>query len=285
MTRAKSAGWGGVARRALRVAAWCVVLAGSARSACGQSAAIRFEASTDAGATWLSDVTTPQGAEVLVRMRVELLGATSIGLAGFTIQPTVSNWSVGADVLRPFTFPGINNDGVPTTETAYDGRAVLSSPASNTGRIFPYGAAGMGSGSSGGLLVGRVSSGGSLWFAGSHENGPGLTPQWGVVFAQEPPSLALSNFNTSLNAMVFRFAITANAAATRTVGGTGLYVNQVVWHTAENGLNPLIVTNVQVHQATITTVPSPGVLGCAAVCGWSVARRRRRVMNAGAVEG
>ncbi len=244
-------------------------------SALAQSSVVRFEASSDGGSTWQSNVSVPAGTTVQVRMSAELSGATALGLAGFTCQPRVTNWAAGVDQLNPFTFPGLQNNGTASTETAYDGRAVRSLPASNTGRIFPFGSAGQGAVSASGTLVGHQSAG-SLWFAGSRATNMGAQPQWGLSIAQLTQTESGTNFNSGLNVEVFRFAMVAgDISATRTVNLGSLSGDHVYWYLDSTGASSLIVSNLSVSAATITTVPGPGAVGVLGAVGLLVGRRRR----------
>lgn len=250
-----------------------VVIASSLASA--QSSVIRFEASSNGGAMWHKDVTADPGMTVEVRMSASLSGATALGLGRFTCQPRVANWRLGVDRLVAITFPGWRNNGTPSTATAYDGRAVLPAPVTNTGRPFPFGSAGQGASAASGVLADHEEPG-QLWFAGSHTTLMGAQPQWGLSIAQLTQELGAANFTGSLNAEVFRFStVVGNVGATRTVGLGNHSDVRVCWYLNANGTSNLIVSNPSVSAATIGTVPGPGAVGVVPGPLLVVARRRR----------
>src|SRR5262245_59518458 len=79
-----------------------MAVAGIAASANAQSTRLIFEASVNGGPFLggLQDVLP--GSTVLVQVRAELSGATTLGLLGFNFNPRVQNWTA-ADVVTPFS--------------------------------------------------------------------------------------------------------------------------------------------------------------------------------------
>jgi hypothetical protein len=244
-------------------------------SAASAATSINFEASTDAGATWSSNVTAAPGATVYVRMRVELSGATTIGFSGFTAQPVLSNWTAGS-TRGAFTFPGVANDGSNTSESAYDGRPVRPVPATNTGRMFPFGSGGQGVASSSGLLTSFVDGGNRLRFAGSKNTTETTNPAWGVASAQQPASLSGSNFVSDLSVVVFRYSITVGNDATETMVASLVQLSGAVvkWYNNTGGTQVLNDTAITVVPANIA-IPAPGALALLGLGGMVAARRRR----------
>lgn len=260
--------------------ALAIVAAAGLASVANAATSINFDVSSDGGATWGSSVTVNPGATVQVRMRLQLSGATALGFSGMTSQPVLSNWSAG-DARNAFTFPGVDNTGVATTETAYDGRHVLSSPASNTGRIFPFGSGGQGATSSSGLLTSFVDGGNRLRFAGSKNTTETTNVAWGVAGAQQPPSLAGTNFVSSLNATIFRYSITLDAAnqAERSLVASVVQVSGGLakWYLNTAGTSVLNDNALSTNVGTINVVPipAPGALALLGLGGMVAARRRR----------
>jgi len=262
-----------------RASLW-VVVAGTALSglsgvASGQLTTLRFETSSDGGQTWGPEVIVGAGATVYVRLQAELSGATATGLAGLTFQPRVHNWSPALDQTLAFTFPGVNNAGVATTETAYDGRHVRSTPATNTGRIFPFGSAGQGASSPSGVITPHL-DGDHLWFAGVNATIPGAQPQFGVGISQFPSSISGTNYNASLDVEVFRFAVQVNKFEySRHIDLANLSNDCVYWYTDADGVSPLVSRSVHVVPGLISMIPSPGAVGVFGVAGLMTLRRRR----------
>lgn len=238
--------------------------------------AINFDVSNDGGNTWSSSINADTGQTVYVRMRVSLSGATALGLSGFTVQPVLSNWGAG-DVRNGFTFPGLDNTGAATTETTYDGRHVRTTPSTNTGRIFPFGSGGQGASSSSGLLTSFVDAGNRLRFAGSKNTTETTNVAWGVAIAQNPPALAGTNFNSDMDAVVFRYSITLGAghSAAMVADMTQLSGGLIKWYLNTTGTSVLSDNSISVNPGTINFVPAPGAMALLGLGGLVASRRRR----------
>lgn len=234
---------------------------------------LRTEASVDGGVTWSSVVAAIPGQTVYFRLRAIALQGDVSGFGGLTCQPTLSGWNGASDQLRPFDFPGLRLDGSVGSETTYDGRPVAPTPATNTGRMFPFGSTGMGVASAGGLLTAFQDAGNVLRFAGSKNLTATLNLAWGVAFSQSPQSLAGTLFQTGSDVVVFRYAVTLGQSAdpvrTATVGNVA--GNIVRWYL--NGTPPDFPQAVIITPATI--IPAPGVLGALGVAGLMALPRRR----------
>lgn len=267
----------------------CLALAAGlfiSAAAHAQQTTITIEASTDSGATWSRDATVPSGSTFWVRIRARLSGATALGLAGFTMQPTLTNFVAASGFIRQaFTSPGLDSHGTPTSETAYDGRHVSPGVPTNTGRMFPFGAAGQGETSASGTLTSFVDQGNVLRFAGDHATTPDQPfLAWGVGISQLPPSLAGAAFDASLDATVFRYAVTTGTyvgsySALASVPLSTLYPRDgtggpsVYWYTDAHGA--YVRTSVTlIEAATIHGVPAPGSI--LALGGLLCMGRRRR---------
>lgn len=243
-------------------------------AAANAATSINFEASTD-GNAWSSTLSVAPGTQVYVRMRVQVTGQTVVGLAGMTSQPVLSNWGAG-DVRGGFTFPGIANDGTPTTETTYDGRMTSNTPGTNTGRIFPFGTAGQGAASSSGLLTSFNDAGNRLRFAGSKNTTETTNVAWGLATSQNPASLMGTNFNSTPNATVFRYSVTLNSAGDHVADIVQISGAAVKWYLNAGGTSVLNDTSLTINPGTITVTPAPGALALLGL-GGLVAGRRRRV--------
>ncbi len=257
-------------------AAVLVALAGSAAA---QSTHVRLEASLDPSAGWSSTVAAMPGDTVHVRVRMALEDGTALGMAGVTYQPTLSNWGAGDERLA-FTFPGLDGSGWPTSETAYNGTHVPASPPTNTGRIFPFGASGQTLTSGSGLLTSFVDPGNTLRFAGS--KAAAAEPWWGIASSQLQPSLGGTNFVTSLDVVIFRYAVRLGPASSpremvATVPVNHMSLGRCVWYTTPNGLNSLRANVSAIDDATITVAPSPGPLAVGVLSLAIVRPGRRRI--------
>jgi hypothetical protein len=261
-----------------------------------QSSQIYNEFSTDNGATWAMNASAEPGTTVHVRVRVALVGATSLGLAGLTMQPVLQGWRPDlGDTVVPFTFPGLNmtstlpSYGTPTTETAYTGRNV-ENVGTNTGRMFPFGSAGQSATSTSGLLTSFNDPGNVLRFAGSKNTTAATNLSWGVGIAQLPQTLAVPNyyagafFNPSLDVVVFRYAITLAEDTTprdllATIPAGLISGNKAAWYTQANGAAATnletIVNDSSIFVGGLSIIPAPGASGLALVGIAMLARRRR----------
>jgi hypothetical protein len=260
-----------------RAAAGLVAVGFSSAQATAQTTRLIMEASVDNAQTWSSYSEAQPGQVVYFRLRAQWMGGIATGLSGFTCQPTLSRWNASGDEVLAFTFPGIANDGTPTTETAYDGRNVSSLPATNTGRLFPFGSAGQGITSSSGLLTHHVDPDGgggqTLRFAGSGAVTPTTSLSWGVKIAQQPQALMGTHYNSSLNVEVFRYAVRfgETEGITRTATVAHLSGGIVRWY----GVPLDFPDQFPPEFIVATVVPGPGGLVGLAAGGVLVMRRRR----------
>lgn len=261
-----------------------------------QTSQIYNEFSIDNGSTWSTSASTTPGSTVHVRVRVALDGATALGLAGMTFQPVLQGWRPDlGDTRVSFTVPGLNmtatssSYGTPVTESSYNGRNVMDSGA-NTGRIFPFGAAGQGPGSSSGLLTSFTDTGNVLRFAGSKAVTATTNLGWGVGISQLPQASIITpwfpgaHFNTSLDVVVFRYAITLSEDTTpreltATIPSGYISGNRASWYTQPNGTEAThlqaVVNDASITAGGLTIIPAPGVGGLA-LAGLVVLGRRRR---------
>jgi hypothetical protein len=239
---------------------------------------INFEVSNDDGVTWASSVQGASGQTIYVRMRVHLTGATTLGFSGLTCQPVLSNWNAN-DLRGEFTFPGVQNDGTPTTETAYNGRPVRSTPATNTGRIYPFGAGGQGVANSSGLLTSFVDNGNRLRFAGSKNTTETTNVAWGVASAQGPPSIAPTDYSSSPNVVVFRYKVILGEGHTENLVASVVQISGgwVKWYLNTGGTSVLNDTDITINPGTII-IPTPAAAALLGLTGVLAAIRRRRVV-------
>ena len=254
--------------------ALAIVAAAGLASAANAATAINFDVSLN-GTDWSSSVDAGAGTTVFVRMRMQLSGATALGFSGITAQPVLSNWNAN-DVRNGFTFPGVDNTGAPTTETAYDGRHVPGTPATNVGRIFPFGSGGQGVSSSSGLLTSFVDGGNRLRFAGSKNTTETTNVAWGVAIAQQPASLSGTNFVGSTNVTVFRYSITLGAGHTESLVASAVQVSGGLakWYLNTTGTSILNDNAITINPGTIN-IPAPGAMALLGLGGLVAARRRR----------
>lgn len=228
-----------------------------------QTTRLIMEASVDSAQTWSSEVTPTAGGTVYFRVRAQLEGATALGFGGMTLQPILTHFVSGQDELIPFTIP--NGGGVP------------AEPQTGTGRILPFGTGAQGDGSPSGLLIGHEDPGNVLRFAGSRNVSAMTNVAWGVALAQQPSALAGSNFESSLDVVVFRYAVRFNTSA----------VERLAWPTVEGGLSggvvkwflnaagTSVVNSADVEQVPARVVPGPGAMSVVVVAGLIAGRRRR----------
>lgn len=258
-----------------------LAVAGLAAAATAQTTNTTYQVSTTPGneASWASEVTVTPGSTVYVRVRISLSGATALGLAGITHQPTLSGWSsAGGDVVSAFSQPGLNNSCPPgpQTEVGYAGRHVEGT-GTNTGRIYPFGSAGQNATSASGLLTSFNDAGGILRFAGSKATTPTLNTAWGVNSAQLTQQLNGSCFNSSLDVVVFRYAITIGAGhgnADLVTGTAAVSQNRGTWYLNAAGTQTLNAATGTTTNATIH-IPTPGALALLGLGGLVAGRRRR----------
>jgi uncharacterized protein (TIGR03382 family) len=258
-----------------------LAVAGLAAAANAQATNVIQEVSTN-GSDWSSSVTVNPGATVFVRVRVALSGATALGLAGITHQPTLTNWNQGGtgDTHVAFTAAGLNNSCPPgaQTEAGFVGRHVDGTAGTATGRIFPFGSAGMNATSASGLLTSHNDAGNLLRFAGSKAVAATTNLAWGVNSAQLTPQLNGSCFVSSLDVVVFRYAVTLSSTNTTarvlSTGNAGVSQNRGTWYLNAGGTQTLNANIGTVTNATIN-VPTPGALALLGLGGLAVSRRRR----------
>jgi hypothetical protein len=203
--------------RILTASSAATVFAIAASSAHAQRAQAICEVSADYGATWSFTLDVWPGQRVDVRVRFPIVeipaGLTVLSFSGVTFQPIVAGWRPQlGDSHIPFTFPGVDNQASPTTETTYQGRAVIEA-LGRTGRLNPFGAGGQHGTSASGLLTSFTDPDDILRFAGSKNSTPTTNVYWGVASAQQPPVLGI-NFNFTRNPTVFRYALTIGPRST-----------------------------------------------------------------------
>lgn len=242
--------------------------------ALAQTTRLIMEASVDGAQTWSSEVTPTAGGVVYFRLRAQLIGATATGFAGMTLQPYVSNFMHGADQPVAFTFPGVDNAGQPSAETTYLGRQVAATPATNTGRIYPFGMppqAGMN------VPVFHADAGNRLRIAELKATTPTFNTAWGVGLQQWQPNLMGTQFDRSLDVVVMRFAVTFASAdrvreAWPALEGT-VHIGAIRWFQSENGTLSLWTPTIE--QVPARVIPGPGALALLGTVALVGARRRR----------
>jgi hypothetical protein len=236
-----------------------LALCGMTFAAAGQNTRLVFEVSRDGGATWVGDFHDGPGLTFLVRVRAQFVGTqTPLGFGGITFQPTLTNW-VGAgfaDIRQPFTNP--NGEGVDLN--AAGGAA--------TGRINPFASAGMGSASASGLMTSFNDPGSVLRFAGSKCTTATTNLAWGVNCGQLPQSLAGTSFNTSLDVVIFRYAVTipsqtlsANRLLIASTNAATILNGRGSWYMNASGTDVLqasVSTQFIQNAAVFIEFPAPG---------------------------
>jgi hypothetical protein len=248
-----------------------LLAAALAAPALAQSSVVTFEGSLDGGATW-SGGTIPYapGNTIIIRARISLINAgtnTLLGLAGITFQPKLTNFTPAqGDMVLPFTRD--------------DGGAVPENPQSNVGRIAPFAASGMNTGSNSGLLTAHVDPGNILRFAGAIALTQSTNLAWGVASGQLPLALAGTNFRAGLDPVVFRYAVRLNSVATNTewlatVDLDSIVQQRATWYRV-SGPDPLLapVTQDSILPLRIV-IPAPGPTAVALV-GLTLCLRRKR---------
>jgi hypothetical protein len=259
------------------IAAW-IALSSWAATAGAFTTHFTLEVSSDPALQgWARDLTVWPGATVYVQVRasVDDNGSIFAGLASATYQPTLSGWAAGDEQL-PFTFPGLDGSGAPTTETEYAGRHVSASPPTNTGRLFPFGASGQGTTSASGLLTSFV-EGDTLRFAGSRNTTPTTNLSWGVASTQLTPTLGGTNFDTRLDVVLFRYAVRLGQGGRDLVASVPMefvVVGRINWYfgVVDPPGPPTLTPTLE---AMIHVVPCPGAVAGVLSLSAGVARRRR----------
>lgn len=259
----------------MRGVAFVAVAAGAAACVHAQTTRVIFEATTTPGiaSAWQSSITVDPGATVYVRIRVRLEGATALGLAGITTAPTLDHWRHALDTPVPFTFPGLNNScpPLPQTETAYVGRHVSPDVPTNTGRMYPFGSA-----AAGRAILWNYEGDEVLRLGNGFADFPPIT-YW-VNHAQLTPQLNGSCFNSSLDVVVFRYAVqlaaTQDSPRAMTATASSISQNRGTWYLNAAGTQTLNV-NAVVDSAVVLVTPGPGVWGVIGIAGVCVSRRKR----------
>lgn len=206
---------------------------------------IILEVSTDRR-NWFSRVDALPGAEITVRVRMQLLNPEPgiLGLGGATYQPALSNWDAGRDERRPFTDPD---------------------PGSFFyGRVFPFASVGQGSSSASGLLTSFNDPGGVLRFAGANCVTMTTNLSWGVNSAQLTQQLGGTNFVGGTDVVVFRYGVAlGDTGAERTLVASvplaGVQNTRMTWFRTAIGTNSLLapLTIDNIIPAEIHVIPSP----------------------------
>jgi hypothetical protein len=250
------------------VARGCVLAAGFAfgATAFAQSGIghIVFEVSADEQQTWSSRVDVAPGAHVVVRVRMQLLDASTgiVGFGGCTYQPTLSNWypENGDEV----DIDGWTGEIPPYTPYFY-------------GRVFPFGGIG-GSPPPTGALT-RLNDIGHLLRIYQL----GLSPFFGpaVNSAQLTRQLGGTNFVGGTDVVVMRYGFTLGDTGQERTLVTGVPLppdqnSRMTWFTTENGSNSFFYTlaSADIINAEINVIPAPRVL--ALLLTLSITPRRRR---------
>lgn len=231
-----------------------LVIAGTsfASLARAQNTQLVFQASADAGQSWHDRVDVVPGTNVIIRLRVRLINLgtnTVLGLAGITLQPTLSNWNAATDTRRPFL-------------TESDGSGVPEFPESNLGRIFPFASAGMSTHAASGVLTSHVDPGNILRFAGANCITPSTNLAWGVGLGQIPTLLGIRE---GIDMVVFRYGVRVAGDAERTlmasVNVSDILQQRANWYRNLGGAGNLFAPiGDNVVPATIHVIPAPAAL-------------------------
>lgn len=244
-----------------------------AGTAFAQGTRFFWEASADGGATYSSNVNMLPGQTVYVRVRAVRTGTeTVLGLSGFTFQPTLTNWdAMGGDQLRPWVGEHVTGLGTPDVQQ-------------NTGRIAPFGQIGQGTSSASGALVAHNDPGNILRIAGANAILPTATV-YGIAIGQRSLNLGGTNFNSSLDVVVFRYAIQlgpSNQPRTLEAKSPASYMHassRVSWHQNPSGASPIwrdTMTDDRMTSGFINVIPVPGAALWACVGSATVLARPRR---------
>jgi len=169
-----------------------LAIAGIAAGANAQNTRLIFEAqNVTQGGGWSSAVSANIGDVVQVRLRAQLINntATVLGLAGVTLQPTLSNFIASDSTDFNDGQNGFTDDGNGTHTGTYDStgnpsRGVQAADGLN-GRMDPFWTGGpMTTAAPSGLLSSFRDAGNSLRFAGSTAGNPLTNLAFGVGLAQ-----------------------------------------------------------------------------------------------------
>lgn len=228
---------------------------------------ITFEGSLDSGATWIGGTIgyTP-GTPVLIRMRVSLINSgttTVLGLAGCTLQPSLTNWTAG-DSRLPFS--------------SINGIGVEEQPQNNLGRINPFASSGMGSASASGLLTSFIDGGTTLRFAGANCVTPTTNLAWGVSLGQAPRSIGGTNFREGIDAVVFRYSVILTAPGVHvyqaSVDPATILQGRASWYRTDAGTGSLLAPASEIVPLTLMNFPSPGTLALLGLAAFTPRRRQ-----------
>lgn len=249
-----------------------LTLVGTACSVCSaQNTQLIFEASNTQGQSWSPALTVQPGETVYVRLRIRLTNqgtTTVLGLGGLTHDPKLSPWNSIVDECLPFTDP-IN--------------PVPEEPQTNTGRIMPFAAGGLGT-STPTPPLGCYVDGNALHFVPRRPDPQTSNLAWGISSGQTPPSSAGTNFHYGTDAVVFRYSVrVGDSGAERDLIATqdlsGLVGTRASWYRTDGGTRSLLTTirPEDIFPATIHVLPTPGALGACAIGSYFLTSRRRRV--------
>jgi hypothetical protein len=266
----------------MKCALMLVLVCGGVASA--QTVTLRNLVSSDGGNTWSPSVVVTPGTTVFVQVQAVITGGTPLGLAGFTMQPTLSNWdALGGDSRNAFTFPGVQSvNGLPQTESGYVGRPVIDVPGA-TGRLHPYGAGAQGDESSSGIVTSFNDPGNVLRFAGSRNVTPTTNTAWGIVISQFPRDFIGTMFSTSLTPVVFRYSVTlgsSNFSERTLVADVPLAImnrsGRTTWYLNDAGTMTLAINANPIEQGFIHVIPAPTTCGIIMLACATMGVRRRR---------
>lgn len=225
---------------------------------------ITTEVSTD-GVNWSQHVAAIPGQLVEVQVRVQYTGVEPVlGLGGFVFQPTLNGWNAPVDRVLPLDseYPFPNSTG-------------------RYGRVWPFNR--QGDGGVGWGLIAHHDPGGVLRFALSPLTSPLVNMAWGVRIGQLTPSLGGTDFNRSLDVVVFRYGVTLSGETgprTLVASTPRAYFqnNRVTWYRTPTGANSLLdsLNDESLVGATIEVIPAPSVVALFAGAAFGLAARRRR---------
>jgi uncharacterized protein (TIGR03382 family) len=258
----------------------------------GQGSVV-FEVSPAGTENWTSTIQGTPGEQIDVRARLSYNGtAQPLGLASMYFQPTINNWrNTGSqDVFGPL----VNGGQGSNTSTPIGG---VPNAAGQYGRIIPFAQR-----ATNGVqtLTGMVQSVSGITYLRIAQQyatdwiGQGLNfdGDRGVPISQLS-DVGRTTFEPAFNAntqnlIVFKFKITlSNDVVGRTMlidvpaAGFGNLntttgVREIRWYGSQSEPTGSIRGGATVTTATITEIPTPGVLALLGAGGLAVARRRRR---------